>query len=120
MTTTITATNGAGTATPQLVYGYDTERQSRNVVHDLIGGDIAVSLIAPRRRSGRLQLLFDNEADAFACLALHAQETSFTLDVDDVPGVAMTYVVNGTVRLVLDDETHDAWTVEAGYQEVQP
>ncbi len=119
MSTLITASGTGSTTSPELVLGYDTARESRNIVHDLISGDIAVTLIAPRPRSGTLELLYFDEAAAFAGLALHEQETTFTLDDDDSAGVSMTYVVSGSgIRLTLDDETRDAWVLSVGYQEV--
>jgi hypothetical protein len=118
---TITATNGAGTTSPLEVLGYETNRESRNIVHDLIDGGIAVALISPRPRSGELRLLYPNEAEAWASLALHAQETSFALIDGDVPAVGMTYVVApGSVRLTLDPETNAAWTLTVPYQEIEP
>jgi hypothetical protein len=123
MTTTITANDSTGdSTTPELVTGYQTARASRNVVHDLIGGGIAVSLIAPRPRAGQLELLYPLEADGWAALALHARETSFDLVDDDVPDVSMSYVVDGSadLQLTLDDDTRRVWLLAVPYQEVTP
>lgn len=121
MTSTITASNSAGTTSPTLVLGYETTRESRNVVHDLIGGGIAVALIAPRPRSGELRLFYPVEADAWAALALHAEETTFALTDTDRPAVGMTYAVgDGGVRLGLDETTRNHWVVTVSYQEVTP
>lgn len=122
MTTTITADDASGTTTPLLVLGYDTARQSRNIVHDLIGGGIAVALIAPRPRSGVLELLYSVEADAWAALALHARETTFTLVDTDVPDVNMSYLLNGTadLGLSLDQDTRKVWVLAVPYQEIVP
>ena len=120
MTATITATNGAGTSTPLAVGSpYETQWQGRNVVHDLIGGGIAVSLVQPRPRSGDLELLYETEEDAFDCAALHRVETTFTLIETSRPHISMTYVVDG-VQVALNPETLHDWTVTIGYQEVTP
>lgn len=120
MTATITAA-GAGTTTPILVLGYETKREGRNIVHDLLGGGIAVALVAPRPRSGALELLYESETLAAACVALHSLETTFTLADTDRPSIAMAYVVGpGGVGLALDDETREMWIVTVEYQEIEP
>lgn len=108
-----------GTTSPQLVLGYDTARAGRNIVHDLIGGGIAVALIKPRLRSGRLELLYPVEADAWACLALHGLETTFQLTDTDVPAIGMRYVLDGEIELRLDEQTQAVWIVTVPYQEVE-
>jgi hypothetical protein len=121
MTATITASNGAGTTTPHLVLvPYQANLESRNIVHDLSGGGIAVSLVPPRPRSGEFEALYLTEAEAFDALTLHQQPTSFELAESDVPTVGMTYVVDGTVRIRLDDQTQHVWILTIGYQEILP
>lgn len=119
MTTTITATTSGDSTTPLGIDGYEAERTSQNIVHDLISGGIAVTLIAPRPRSGTLELVYGNEADANAALELHAQEDTFELVRDDVASVNMTYVIDGAVRLTIS-QTRKEWTLSVGYQEVTP
>jgi hypothetical protein len=114
----ITANNGAGSTAPTVIDGYETERESRNVVHDLIGGGIAVTLILPRPRSGELTLHYATEVQAWGALALLSNESAYTLTDSDRPGVGMTFVVNGSVQLALDDDTRDTWTVSLPYQEI--
>ena len=121
MTATITATNGAGTTSPLSVLSpYSAEWASRNIVHDLIGGGIAVSLIAPRPRNGVLELLYAAEADAVHAVTLHREETTFLLTEDDAPSVGMTYVLDGSLGYRLDEGTLILWIVTLGYQEVTP
>lgn len=119
MATTITATGSAATTEPLLVLGYQTSRTSRNEIHDLISGGIAVSLVAPRPRSGILELFYADEAEAFASLNLHAEETTFQLSDDSRPSVNMAYVIDGILSVALDDETREHWVVSVGYQEVE-
>lgn len=140
MTATIIANNGAGSTSPVLVIGYDTERPIRNIVHDLIGGDIAAVLAPARPRAGDLQLLYTDgtppsgyawvdgyyvpaipgvESEAWAAFNLHAEATTFTLTETERPEVGMSYVVVGNPRLTLDSQTRNAWVVTVPYQEVQ-
>ena len=121
MSATISATNGAGTTSPVSVLSpWAAQWTSRNVIHDLIGGGIAVALVAPRPRSGQMELLYQTEAEAFAGANLHREETSFALAETDTPHVSMTYVVDGTVDVRLDEDTLVLWIVTVGYQEVAP
>jgi hypothetical protein len=118
VTEQITANDGGGTTTPELILGYQASRESRNVVHDLIGGGIAITLVEPRPRSGVLRLFYQVEADAFAALALHTRETTFFLSSDDRPHINMTYVLDGAGDIELDEDTKDKWIVPIGFQEV--
>lgn len=120
MTTLITAAAG-GSTSPLLIVGYGTGRPGRNIIHDLIGGGIAAALIAPRPRAGVLELLYDSEASAFAALALHSLETTFTLQSTDRPAVGMHYVIadGAEPRLDLDPETLRMWVHRVPYQEIE-
>lgn len=115
---TFTADNAAGATTPELVLGYAGTRESRNIVHSLISGGVAVSLIAPAGRSGEFQLLYETEADAFDALDLFAEETSFTITGGEIPAVEFTFVVTDSTMVELDDDTRAVWVVTLGYQEV--
>lgn len=118
MTSTITAGNGAGASSPTLILGYETSRANRNRIVDLVGGGIAAVLVAPRPRSGELELFYETEADAWASFALHGEETTFELVDTEIPAIGMTYVVNGDIGLALDEETRRRWVVTVRYQEV--
>lgn len=117
MTTTITRTSDSATTTPTLVLGYAATRASRNVVHDLIGGDIAITLVPPRPRSGTLELFYPDETAAWAALTLHDETTTYTVASDDRVDIDMTYVANN-VSIALDDSTRAVWVVSVDYQEV--
>lgn len=119
MTATISAGDGSGTTSPITVLSpYAAAYASRNVIHDLIGGGIAVSLVQPRPRSGILSLLYGTEADAIAGAQLHRAETTFTLTEDEPASISMSYVIDGDVEVALDDETLTVWIVSVGFQEV--
>jgi hypothetical protein len=118
MSSFITANNGAGSTSPVMILGYSTTRDSRNIVRDLIGGGIAVSLIAPRLRSGSLNLFYSDEAQAWTALNLLSNESAYALTDTDRPDIGMTFVVNGPLALDLDDQTRDLWTITLPYQEI--
>lgn len=120
MTTLIAVNDGTEqSVSPALILGYETTRESQNIVHQIIGGGIAVALIRPNPRAGTLELFFLDEATANEALELHAREATFTLTDTDRPSVGMTYVCDGSVVLSLDDATRKRWVLSVGYQEVE-
>lgn len=121
MTATISAGDGSGTTTPlEVLMPYQTSWAGRNIVHDLIGGGIAISLVTPRPRSGTLALLYATEDDAFGCAQLHTAETTFTLTETERPHLSMTYVIDSGGVTVELNEDRDTWQVSIAFQEVTP
>lgn len=119
MSSLITRTSDSATTSPTLVLGYETTRSGRNVVHDLINGDIAVTIVKPRPRSGTLELFYPDETEAWAAFALHSLADTYTLADTDRPGIGMLYVVQNA-SLALDDATRNRWVVSVEYQEIEP
>lgn len=118
-----TISDGTTTLTPTLVLGFESRRESRNVLIEPIdSGEPYVSLAAPRTRNGTLAYLFDNEADSVACEQLHNSASVITLMDADVSSVNMSYVVpaNGSITRTLDPQTRAVWTVTVDYREVSP
>lgn len=119
-----TITIGATIITPDQVDGYTSIRESGNIVHRILGNPSPDVTFRPAQlRTGTLRLVFDSEAEAKAAEDAHATATTTcTLDSDDAPTVAMTYVTDGAGRISrsLDDETRDAWILEVPFQEVVP
>lgn len=116
-----TLSNGTDTITPILVNGYDTSREARTIVHDILGReDPDVTLRPAGTRRGTLELVFDDEASAAAAVTAHAAAGVWTLTEVDVPTIAMQYVVvDGDLGRRLD-ETRAAWLVTIPYREVLP
>lgn len=121
MTTTITATESGLTTTPDVMTRYEVGLASQNIIHDVSGGgNVAVSLIEPRPRSGTLELVYKDEASARAAFEMHGLAEAFELSDTDIPRAAMTYVIDGNLSLVLDAATRSVWLLTVGFQEVKP
>lgn len=119
MTSLIVPNDGStANVSPTLVLGYEASTESQNVVHQIIGGGIAVTLVRPNPRTGTLGLFFTDEAAAFEALELHKRETSFTLSDTDRPVIGMRYVVSGSVGIRLTED-RKRWEVSIDFQEVE-
>lgn len=114
-------THGVSTVIPTQILGYETERESQNIVHAIMGrSEPDVTLRPAYLRTGTLSLGFEgvtSETDSKAAEDLHATGGVFTLNADRVTA-GMSYVVTGTVKRTLEEETRDAWIVEFSFQEV--
>jgi hypothetical protein len=115
----LTVSNATTTLEVLDILGYESERTSGNVVHDVIGtGTPTVTLGEMSLRTGTLQYLCATRADATALENLHTQVGTVTLTEGDIGDVSMTYVCSGRVSVKLDDESRSVWTVSVDFQEV--
>jgi hypothetical protein len=114
-----TVATRTASSTPLLVNGFETRRDTRSVLHTVMGRtDPDVTLLPATLRIGTLRLLFDNETDAAEADAMHAQPQVFTFRDSDLSSVDMKYVVSGAVTRSLDDASRSLWTVGVDFQEV--
>jgi hypothetical protein len=118
VTTVLTDSTGV-TTTPLLALGYETSRESANILHWILGRpDPDVTLRTAKLRRGTLRLLYADETSAARACQLHAAAEVWTLTDDDLPTANMRYVVQGTIDRKLDEATSLRWLVTIGYQEV--
>lgn len=144
MTTIITADNGV-TIYPTLVNGFESSRESQNLVRTILGReDPSVALRPATLRTGTLTLVFgargaaselvvidgivqaldvpalDAAAASADAEALHASGRKFVFTDTDVPSVAMAYVMQqgGRITRSLDPATRRVWLLSVDFQEV--
>lgn len=104
---------------PLLVTGYSARRPSRNVVHTVLGRpDPDVTLRAAGLRTGTLELLCANVADATEMADLHATVGVKAFEGSAPDPVSMDYVVAGEIEMEPSIET-GRWIVRVGFQEVR-
>lgn len=114
-------THGATTIAPDIIDGFDSRRDSANIVHEILGRSNPDITFRPAGlRTGTLTLVFASETESAAAENVHVSGTVFTIVSTDRATIQMTYVVQGEISRKLDAETRDAWVVEIGYQEVTP
>lgn len=115
-------TTGAAAITPTIVLGFDTDCESQNNVHPIIGRPIPdVTLRPATSRTGRITLGFHgptSETDSADAETLLRTPAVFTVVSDDRATLAMSFVVYGRIERRLDDESRDAWTVAVEFREV--
>ena len=104
-----------------MITGYESTRESGNVIHSIIGRPSPeVTLRAAGLRTGNLEALLLLEADAIALESLLAKPKTLLLTDPDVTGVNMSFVLAGPITRTLEDDTRRAWLVKFDFQEVAP
>lgn len=117
----ITLSDGVDVWNPRLVEGYEAGRVSQTLVRSILGSvDVSVSLRPARRRSGTLRVFIigDDTTGAFGLFDALAEPVEWTFTHDDRDEWAMSFVVVGEPRIVLDPGTRKHWHLEIPYQEV--
>ena len=116
-----TISDGTTTITPILVTGWDTTRDTQNVVHVIVGrADADITYRAAGLRSGDLVLLCASLEIALQVEALAAQPKKLTLADPDHPAINMAFIADGRIRVELDDETRERATCTIGFLQVAP
>lgn len=114
-------TQGSDTYTPDAVEVFMTERESRNIVHNVIGrANPDITLRPAGLRTGTLSVVFRDELDALAFDDAHAVGAVFTYDSGSRPTLSMTYVPVGRLTRELDPSSLAFWRVTFDFQEVSP
>lgn len=105
---------------PDAVAGYDTSRESRNVISDTLDGGIGVAHFAPRLRAGTLTTVYTSIADAWGAYAMYGSGQRFAFYPDGAPAAQMHFVLdgNGETRISQDTDDPAIWYVDIDYQEV--
>lgn len=113
---TAVLTRGANTITAKARIGYEAEQESRTVAHGVLNGPTSYSLRPDGPRTGDLELLFWNAADAEAARVLLAQPGTWDL-ADDVTEIEMNFVRYGRLRII-QQANRARWILRVGFIEV--
>lgn len=121
MTVTITRATDSATATAlALILPYELTDESRNVETDLLNGDLAITLVAPRSASVQLTYFFADEADARAARDLHRAASTFSVNDSSMPSLNMDYALgSGGQVLAIDSRGTGQWTLQVSIREVE-
>lgn len=105
---------------PRTILGWESDRIGRNRVHDVLGTNKSpVGLRPASLRTGRMQLMFPDEASATSAEGVHGGAGTFELDYPEFPALSMTYVISegGKINLRLDVDT-ERWVLTVDFQEI--
>lgn len=115
-----TITSDVGTFSPLLRMSAAETIGSRNQIHELLGGGVAVTFGGDTLSTGTLEMLFTTEA---ACLDAYTQLNTghiFQLTDSSKTSTSMYFVISGNVTRTFEIESDDTWTVTADFQQVVP
>ena len=104
---------------PVFLLQYETQTESNNVVHRVIGkGEPDVSLAEDTTRMGTLHLFFDTKADAWEAFTLLRDISVWTLSDTDHEEINMDFTRQGVMKITLDSVSRRRWIIEMDYQEI--
>lgn len=114
---TVTSSSGAS-FTPKVRYTAGDSYESRNIIHPLLGGLVAVTFGPMPMRTGTLDFFFEDELSAFsAYLIMRDGYVMQLMDFDDIGASPMNFVISGALTRSWDAQSN-AWTISVDFQEV--
>lgn len=118
---TIAISDGITTYNPLLLTGWETSRQSGNVLHTIVGASaVDATLREAGLRTGELQFLCADMSAALAIEALVSQAVELSLTVTETDlSIAMDFVASGSITVAIDEDSRELWTVGIEFQEIQ-
>lgn len=115
-----TISDGVTTITPTIRLNAADSYQSRNTVHELLGGGVAITFGGLPMRTGNLELFFNSESAASTAYEFLKNGYVFQLEDPAAPTLNMNFVMSGNISRAWDGETFNSWLVSFDFQEVQP
>lgn len=113
-------TSDVGTFSPLLRMSASETIGSRNQIHNLLGGGVAVTFGGTALRTTTLEMLFTTEADALDAYTQLNTGHIFQLTDSSKPSTEMFFAVAGSIDRAFQIESDDVWTLSVAVQEVVP
>lgn len=113
-------TSDVGSFSPYLRMTAESTISSRNIVHELLGGGVAVTFGGDSLATSTLDMLFTSEAD---CLEAYTQlNTGHIFELTDYSktSTSMYFVVSGNLSRAFQVESEDTWVITCDIQQVVP
>jgi hypothetical protein len=113
-------TSDVGSFSPLLRLSASESIESRNVIHELLGGGVAVTFGGSPLATSSLEMVFTSEAD---CLDAYTQLiTGHVFELTDYSktSTSMFFVVSGNIQREFVIESNDTWTITVDIQQVEP
>lgn len=115
-----TISNGSSTITPTIKLDANDAYASRNIVHELMGGGVAITFGGLPKRTGTMALYFNNEAASKTAYDFFVNGYVFQLTDTDAPTTDMTFVISGNIGRRWGGTSLNEWILDVSFQEVQP
>lgn len=113
-------TSDVGSFSPYLRLNAEQTLPSRNIIHELLGGGVAVTFGGDTLHNTTLEMLFTSEADSLdAYNKLNAGHV-FELTDYSKTSTSMYFVVAGSITRQYLTESEDTWLISVDVQEVVP
>jgi hypothetical protein len=109
-----------GTFSPYLRYSAESSLSSRNVVHELLSGGVAITFGGATLQTSTLEMLFTSEADSVEAFTQLNQGHIFELVDSSKPSTSLYFVVAGDITRGLEIDSADLWTISVDIQQVEP
>lgn len=113
-------TSDVGNFSPYLRLNAVQNIGTRNVVHELIGGGVAVTFGGDTLATSTLEMLFTSEAASLD--AYNKLNTGHIFQLTDYSktSTSMYFVISGTITRTLEIESEDVWVISCDIQQVVP
>lgn len=113
-------TSDVGDFSPYLRLNADLSTPTRNVVHELLGGGVAVTFGGDTLATTSLEMLFTSEADSVDAYTKLNTGHIFQLTDYSKTSTSMYFVVAGSIARQYLTDTDDTWLITVDVQEVTP
>lgn len=109
-----------GDFSPLLRLSASTTIGSRNIVHELLGGGVAVTFGGDAQATSTLEMLFTSEADSLDAYTKLNTGHIFQLTDYSKTSTSTYFVVAGSITREYLTESEDTWMITCDIQEVTP
>lgn len=113
-------TSDVGNFSPYLRLSAQQTIDSRNTIHELLGGGVAVTFGGTTLSTSSLEMLFTSEAASLDAYTKLSTGHIFQLTDYSKTSTSMYFVVSGSIERRLEIESEDVWIITCDIQQVEP
>jgi hypothetical protein len=113
-------TSDVGDFSPYLRLNAEQTLDSRNVIHPLLGGGVAVTFGGDTLQTTTLEMLFTSEAASLDAYTKLNTGHIFELTDYSKPSTSMFFAVAGSITRQYVTNSEDTWLITVDVQEVTP
>jgi len=113
-------TSDVGSFSPLMRISAQESIDSRNVIHDLLGGGVAVTFGENALSTSTLEMVFTNEEQCMIAFTQLKTGHIFYLEDYSKTSTSIYFVVAGALQREYIIESKDTWTITVDIQQVEP